>query len=161
MSHAPSDALSARHRAVRQACAAEQLDALVITALPNILYLTNFTGSAAIVVLTPDRLHFITDFRYVTAVNAMRGTASECPDLELITVSGSYDRSLADLLESMPSAKIGFEAAHLTVARHDWLTATLAAAAGAPTLLPTEGLVEKARLRKDDYELNTLRTAAE
>ena len=91
MSHAPTAALSRRHQTVRQACAGQSLDALVVTSLPNILYLTNFTGSSAIVVLTADRLHFITDFRYVTAIEAMRGTPHECPDLELVTVDGSYD----------------------------------------------------------------------
>ena len=37
------------------------LDALVVTSLPNVLYLSNFTGSAAIVVLTKEAVHFITD----------------------------------------------------------------------------------------------------
>ena len=52
MSHAPSASLARRHEAVRQALVERSLDALVITSLPNILYLTNFTGSSAIVVLT-------------------------------------------------------------------------------------------------------------
>ena len=57
MSHAPSATLNRRHQPVRRrARRATQLDALVVTSLPNILYLTNFTGSAAIVVLTPDQV---------------------------------------------------------------------------------------------------------
>ena len=72
MSYATAEALSRRHQKVRDACAARSLDALVVTSLPNILYLTNFTGSAATVVLTADRLHFITDFRYVAALAATR-----------------------------------------------------------------------------------------
>src|SRR5262245_14633805 len=78
MSHAPSDALSWRHELVREACASQSFDALVVTSLPNILYLTNFTGSAAIVVLTAERLQFITDFRYVTAVTEATRTAWAC-----------------------------------------------------------------------------------
>src|ERR1700682_6165449 len=107
MSHAPAEALSRRHQIVRDACAARSLDALVVTSLPNILYLTNFTGSAAIVVLTADRLHFITDFRYVTALAAIRGTPHDCPGLELVTADASYDGTLASLLRSMPSAPVG------------------------------------------------------
>lgn len=159
MSHAPSDALSRRHATVRQACASQSLDALVVTSLPNILYLTNFTGSSAIVVLTADDLHFITDFRYVTSVMEARGADSECPGLDLVTVGGSYDGTLADLLKTMPAARVGFEAGNLTVARHAWLTATLGAG-DAPTLVATDGLVERARAVKDDYELRTLRQAA-
>ena len=128
MSHAPSASLSRRHQIIREALAARALDALVITAPSNVLYLTNFTGSSAILVLAADRLCFITDFRYVTAVSDMAGTAHQCPDLELVTVDGSYDATLAGVLATRPWKRIGFEAAHLTVARRDWLAATLAAA---------------------------------
>jgi Xaa-Pro aminopeptidase len=159
MSHAPSDALSLRHRTVRQSCASDSLDALVVTSLPNITYLTNFTGSSAIVVLQGERLHFLTDFRYVTALTAMQSSASACPDLELVTVAGSYDVALATLLRSMPVTRIGFEADHLTVARCEWLRASLGSDATSPILVSTEGIVERARLRKDSYELDTLRTA--
>jgi len=46
--------LASVHDYLRKAIAARGLDALVVTALPNILYLTNFTGSSAIAVVTPD-----------------------------------------------------------------------------------------------------------
>src|SRR5258707_12085950 len=160
MSHAPSPALERRHRAVRHEIAARGLDVLVVTSLPNILYLTNFTGSSAAVVVTADRLYFITDFRYTTTMSAARGTPTECPTLELVTVEGSYDVTLADLLGSL-GRRIGFEGAHLTVARFDWLKATLAAKASpVPALVATERIVERARVRKDPYEVDTLREAA-
>jgi len=161
MSHAPAEALSRRHQIVRQACAERSLDALVVTSLPVKLVRYRMFGIAAIVVLTAERLHFITDFRYVTAIAATRGTPYACPELELETVEGSYDAKLAALLRSMPSARVGFEAAHLTVARHAWLTATLGQGETTPTLTSTEGILERARVRKDPYELRTLRDAAE
>jgi Xaa-Pro aminopeptidase len=161
MSHAPAEALSRRHEVVRSACAAQSLDALVVTSLPNVLYLTNFTGSAGIVVLTADRLHFITDFRYVSAVEATRDQPHGCPGLELATVDASYDATLESLLQTMPSARVGFEATHLSVARHEWLTSALGKAASPPALVSMEGVVERARVVKDSYELKTLRTAAE
>ncbi len=139
---------------------ARNLDALVVTSLPNILYLTNFSGTAAIVVATMEALHFVTDFRYITAVEGARGTATECPNLELIVADGSYDATLARLLASLPG-RVGFESVHLTVKRYNWLTRTLAAAGGtACELVPTEGLVERQRVRKDPYEVATLREAA-
>jgi len=137
------------------------MDALVVTSLPNVLYLTNFNGSAAIAVLTPARLFFITDFRYAAALEATRGTPHECPGLELVQVEHSYDETLARLLEAIAVSRVGFEAAHLTVGRLNWLTAALAA--GEPralALLPTEGLVEQGRLVKDECELATIREAA-
>src|SRR5262245_63600639 len=86
MSHAPTAALHARHRAIRQALAARSLDALVVTSLPNVLYLPNFTGSAGIVVMTGDRLYFITDFRYFTAVDELKATPHEPAGLDLVKV---------------------------------------------------------------------------
>lgn len=160
MSHAPTAALRRRHQLIRERTAVRGLDALVVTTLPNVLYLTNFTGSAGIVVLTPDRLLFLTDFRYLTAVTDSIGTAYECPGLELTPVDGSYDAALATMLATL-GPRIGFEAAHLTVSRHGWIAATLARASDSPPeLVPTEGVVESARVQKDEYEVATLREAA-
>jgi Xaa-Pro aminopeptidase len=157
---APAEALSRRHQIVRHALTARSLDALVVTSLPNILYLTNFSGSAAIIVMTAESLRFLTDFRYVAAIEGGRDAPHASPGFELVTVEGSYDVALASLLGAMPSARIGFEAAHLTVARHEWLTARIGRGTSAPTLVATEGLVELMRVRKDAYELKTLRDAA-
>ena len=160
MSHAPTDTLERRHRAVRREAAARGIDALVVTSLPNVLYLTNFTGSAAIAVITADRLHFLTDFRYITAVNDARGTAQECPGLELAVVDGSYDTTLARVLSSLSLPRIGFEATNLVVSRHRLLEAALAKNGAAHELVGTEGLIERLRVVKDDYEIATLREAA-
>jgi Xaa-Pro aminopeptidase len=160
MPSAPSAALERRHHTIRADLVSRGLDALVVTSLPNILYLTNFTGSAATVVVTADRLYFVTDFRYVTTMNATRGTAGECPALELVTVDGSYDATLAGLLGSNGWTRIGVEAAHLTLARHDWLKATLAGTSPSAALVSTERIVERARVRKDAYEVETIREAA-
>jgi Xaa-Pro aminopeptidase len=163
MSHAPTDLLERRHTAVRQALTKRGLDALIVTSMPNILYLTNFKGSSAIVVLTADRLVFITDFRYATALEATRGTASECPGLDLVRVDTSYDETLLAVLRSDASTRLAFEAAHMTVSRHRWLESRVngeEATAGSPTLIPSEGIVEAERVRKDAYEIATLREAA-
>src|SRR5438128_2297934 len=126
MSHATSDILKRRHQAIRATLTEQQLDALVVTSLPNILYLTNFTGSSAIVILTADRLELLTDFRYVTTIRELQREGAE---LELTMVEGSYDARLAERLATLlsgPGARAGIEAAHLTVARHVWLTTSLA-----------------------------------
>jgi len=160
MSHAPSEFLDRRHQTIRRALRERELDALVVTSLPNVLYLTNFSGSAAIVVLTADRLFFVTDFRYTTAIADMRGAPHECPELELIVVDGSYDVTLANLLKTLPSARVGFEAADLSVSRYNYLRGARSAAANAPELIVTEGLVQRARAVKDAYELGLFAEAA-
>ena len=132
----------------------------MITALPNITYLTNFVGTTAIVVLTLERLYFVTDFRYVTAMTEAAATAAACPDLELVVVDGTYDSTLKGILANL-AGPVGFEAQHLPVSRYNWIVKALAEAAGEPRdLVPTDGLVERQRVRKDAYEISTLREAA-
>ncbi len=161
MVHAKTDTLKRRHQAVRAALTEQNLDALVVTSLPNILYLTTFAGSSAIVIVTADRVELLTDFRYVTAVRELQRLGAE---FELTTVEGSYDAMLVKRLALLPSARVGIEAAHLTVARHQWIATSLAQAAtgtaNAVTLVPTEGIIERARVRKDADEIATLREAA-
>ena len=160
MSHAPSVALRRRHDAVRAACGRAGVDALIVTTRSNILYLTNFSGSAAIAVVTADGIQFITDFRYVTAVEAMQQSPAACPDLQLTVVEGAYDSTLAKLLTSLGASRVGFEAAHVTVSRYNWLTATLTQQSGAPELVALENIVERLRICKDEYELSMLRQSA-
>jgi Xaa-Pro aminopeptidase len=159
MAHAPTDALERRHDQIRQTMVQRSLDALVVTSLSNITYLTNFSGSAAIVVLTSARLFFLTDFRYVTTLSESTGTVHECPGIELAVVEGSYDAKLAGVLLALSCRQVGFEAAHLTVSRHQWLQATLGTTPDAPDLVATEGIVEAARAVKDDFEITVLREA--
>jgi Xaa-Pro aminopeptidase len=157
MSHAPTQRLKQRHDRIRDVLASRSLDALVVTSLPNVLYLTNFSGSAAIVVLTRERVIFITDFRYVAALSESRGTGYACPDVDLVVVDGAYDTTLATTIGAIGSQRVGFEAAQLTVARYEWLTKTLGASHTPPTLVSTEGIIELARTTKDAYELDLLK----
>jgi Xaa-Pro aminopeptidase len=156
MPQAPTAALSVRRHTIWRSLVERQLDALIVTAQPNILYLTNFSGSSAIVVLTADGVLFLTDSRYTSAVADMRGQPYECEGLELITVEGAYDSRLATLLADFSGKRVGFEAAHLTVSRFAWLERRVP---DTVALVPTEGLVERARVVKDAYELATLREA--
>ena len=161
MPRASSATLKRRHQLVREAAARRQVDALVVTTRSNILYLTNFTGSAAIVVVTPDRIHFVTDFRYVTALESLQQTPHACPDLDLTVVDGAYDPTLVRLVGSLGLDRLGFEAANMTVSRRDWLVAAFGRdGRTTPALVPTEQLVERIRARKDADEIETLRKAA-
>ncbi len=160
MSHAPTDTLSTRHDRVRRVLAERSLDALIVTDLSNVRYLTNFTGSSAVLLLEPARCGFVTDFRYATALEEAQHTPSACPGLEVTIASGALDVALVERIAAVAGARVGFEAAHLTVARHTWLTAALAARDERPALVPTDGIVEAARVTKDAYEVATLREAA-
>jgi Xaa-Pro aminopeptidase len=47
-----------------------ELDAILISAIVNVRYLTGFTGSNGLVLLAPDLRLFVTDFRYVEQAGA-------------------------------------------------------------------------------------------
>ena len=49
---------------LREGLSAAGCDALLVTNLTNIRYLTGFTGSAALLLVRPDDLVFVTDGRY-------------------------------------------------------------------------------------------------
>ena len=135
----------------------QSLDALVVTALPNIAYLTNFAGSSAVAVITADQVFFVTDSRYSAVVTGMSSTAHACPGLELALVSGSYDSTLASVLERTGGPRVGVEGAHLSVSRFNWLSSVLKGPG--IELVPVDGMIERLRRVKDDYEVGVFRTA--
>ena len=53
------------HR-IQERLANNKIDAIFLTALENIRYLTNFSGSSAFLMITKDKGYLITDFRYKT-----------------------------------------------------------------------------------------------
>jgi Xaa-Pro aminopeptidase len=159
MTLASSDMLTARLTRVRHLLSGAGIDALVVTHLPNLFYLTNFAGTSAIGVITRDAVGFITDFRYLTAVSALQGGPSACPGLEVWPVEQSYEEVLARRVGAFGSGRVGFEAAHLTVSRLRWLQAGVREASRIE-LVPTEGIVENGRVCKDAGEQSTLREAA-
>ena len=161
MPNLTADLLQARHRRVRRSFDTDRLDALVVTHLPNVRYLTGFDGSAATVVLTGDEVIFITDGRYVTAVRET--IAPTCPGFRLVPVDPTYDTTLVRLIRESRLARVGFESNYLSVGRHRGLVAALDGVVGpgvSPVeLVPSERRVEAERLRKDSAELDSFRRA--
>ena len=156
----PTATLSERHARLRTSFAGLAIDALVVGAGPNLRYLTNHAGTAGLGVVTDRALLLLVDFRYRTAVEMLQATASACPDLKVWPVPGSYDAALADCLEALAPRAVGFESAHVTVARHAaWERAC--AARGLPLQwVATDRAVEQLRVIKDDEEVARLRAAA-
>jgi Xaa-Pro aminopeptidase len=155
----PPDVLAARLERARVLPGSLQLDALVVTHLPNVFYLTGFAGSAGTVVLSGTGLSILVDGRYR---EALADRVFENHDGLRVKVvppgGGSAEESLLAMLAEAGHGRVGFEAAHLSVARHQALE-RLISSKSALELLPTEGLVESLRLRKDPYEQATLREA--
>jgi len=158
---APSTAaLGQRHDRIRESLDALSLEALIVTPPSNIRYLSNHAGSAGILVITREAVHLLVDFRYHEAVRALQGSPSACPGFQLWDVPASYEEALISCLADIGVTTVGFEAAHVTVARYEWWRETIAGRGLDITLRTTERIVEQARLIKDAFEVATLREAA-
>ena len=160
MALATSSDLGARQAAVRRALAALSLDALIVTTPANVRYLSNHAGSAGILIVSGDGVSLLVDARYQEAVRVLQASPSACPSLTVWPVPGSYDEALLDCLAHLGAGRVGFEARHLTVARHEWLTRTASSRQLRAALRATDGLVEQARVVKDQMEVAALREAA-
>ena len=155
MGIAPGELLELRLDRLRHAITQLDLDALVVTHLPNLFYLTNVRASAGMVVVTAEGAILIADFRYITAVELVLGSDAAPRGVEAVLVEESSDETLRNVLGRVGGKRIGVEAEHVSVRRWQWLVRTVEA-----ELVPTENLVERARMLKDPYEVDTLRTAA-
>jgi Xaa-Pro aminopeptidase len=153
---------------VRQSFRGLSLDALVVSHLPNIRYLTGFTGTAGLLVLTVTDCILIVDFRYRSAAQTLVASHEELKrHVQIVIPEQSYDETLVDVLRSAEVRRIGVEGASMVVSRFNKLSAALAAAAptplqspdACPALVPTERVVETARMVKDRDEIATLREA--
>ena len=130
---------------------AAHVDGLLVTSLPNIRYLTGFSGSSALLFVSPRDTVLISDFRYQTQI------ADEVGDLARVSIEPqSLWTGLWQQLGALTGAQvIGFESGHLLHrdfqrlleggARWQWR--------------PTIDLVETLRERKDEGELALIQAA--
>jgi len=159
MGAAPAHLRLARHARLRDVISAAGLDALLVTSLPNVAYLTGLFASAAGVVITRDQITLITDGRYL---GMARDLVADLPQVDLVITPASkpFDLAFAEGLCGIVNGRAGFEAAHLTVKRHHDLKARVASMAPGCELKATEGLVEGLRIVKDEWELAVMAEAA-
>jgi Xaa-Pro aminopeptidase len=142
---------AARRAALRALLPVAEVDALLVTDLVNVRYLTGFTGSHAALLVHADgdaASRFCTDDRY----RAM--AAAQVPDLEPV-----FDRAGALALAAGAHERgvrlLGFESQHVTVDDH----MALDAVAEGVVLRRAPGLVEQLRAVKDAGEVALLARA--
>src|SRR3954471_24833814 len=145
---------AARRDALRATAAARGLDAVLVTNLLNVRYLTGFTGSNGALLLGTDGADlFGTDGRYTTQAGI------EVPDVELL-VDRATVAALARAAVRRGTGRLGYEAHDLTVDGLAALEKVLADAGGTvPELSSVRRAVEGQRAIKDDDEIDALRRA--
>ena len=147
-----ADRRGARHDALAALIAAEGLDALLVTSRANIRYLTGFSGSAGVAVVTRDGVLVITDFRYDEQARQQCGAAARV-EIESASV---WDRLLKELPSLGTLGTVGYEAHALSAKDAE----RFANRADAPHWKSAGELVERLRARKDPGEVAAIRAAA-
>ncbi len=145
-----SDATARRIGRLRERLITEHLDALLVTGLPNVRYLTRFSGTNGIVVLTASDAVLLTDFRYQTQAR------QECPPAVRIRVeAASLWTGVWQTLAELGAQTTGFETSHLT--HRDFQR--LLEQGDRFTWRATSDLVESLRVCKDPDEVALIRAA--
>jgi Xaa-Pro aminopeptidase len=127
------------------------VDAILVTDLVNVRYLTGYTGSNGLAVIGIEKPVFVTDFRYVS-----QAAEEVDPAYEQI-------KAIQDLLEGLPeilpggNLKLGFDDAHMSVKGHKRLAELLGERI---ELVPTAGVVEKLRAVKEPVEIEQIAKAS-
>jgi Xaa-Pro aminopeptidase len=129
--------------------AERELDALIVTDLVDVRWLTGFSGTNGACVLTASARLFLTDFRYVERA------AGEVEGFETVRVGQDL---LGDVAERLPAGRAGFDDAQLTVRAHAALAERVAADV---ELVAAGGLVKRLREVKDAGEIERIAAAAE
>ena len=161
MSPAPIDrstlaplAVAPRAAALRERFAAAEIDALLVSNLTNVRYLTGFTGSAGALLVTGDQLTFVTDGRYGQQATDQLGAAGVDATIE---VASSARDALVGAVGAAGVSRLGLEADSVT-----WATQRTYASEwfADRALVATRGLVEELRVVKDDGEIDRIAAAA-
>ena len=126
----------------RSLLAERGLDALLVHQAANRAYLTAFTGSAGIALITTLEALLLVDFRYVEQAS------SEAREFEVIKADRQFIETLTDVVRGRGLRRVGFESEFVTVKQHRDYADRLAPA----ELVPVEG-VDRLRWVKDAEEI--------
>jgi Xaa-Pro aminopeptidase len=124
-------------------------DGFLVTRLPNVRYLSGFTGSNGQLLLTASDAVFFTDGRYTEQAR------HEVPDMERVTCLDGFGEPAFRAAERFGIRRLGFESEGVTFRLYQ----DFHEAASGMELVPVSGEVERLRWVKDEDELAALERA--
>lgn len=125
------------------------IDGLLITNSYNLRYMTNFTGSAGVALISEEKAVFITDFRYVEQAN------KQVSGYQIIDHKGKLLEEVANQAKGMGIKQLGFEKDNVTYSIYESYKEAVV-----QELVPVSGVIEKLRLIKSESEIKILKEAA-
>lgn len=126
------------------------VNGMLITSNYNRRYMSNFTGSSGVVLISEEKALFITDFRYVEQAQ------KQCEGYEVVKHLGAIPEEVALQVKNLGITKLGFEQDHLTFSSYKTYEKEVDA-----EMVPVSGAIEKLRLIKTDSEIKILKEAAD
>ena len=139
-----------RLKAFRSTFDENGVDGFLVTGPFNRRYMTGFTGTAGVAVISRDDAAFVTDFRYTEQA------AGQVKGYRIVEQSGALTDEVAKVIGEMGITKIGFEQDTLPYAEYD----RFRKAAAGTQFVPVSGVIEKFRMYKTEEEAQVLREAA-
>jgi len=125
------------------------IEALIVGQPENRRYMSGFTGSAGLLVITDEEALLITDFRYYEQVR------QQAPDFQLIEAGNSMIGALAEQIRQLGLKRVGFESHVVPVQTYrEWCQKI-----GEVEWVATSMVVEKLREVKEPEELDCIREA--
>lgn len=141
---------SERINKLRKSMGQKGIDAVLLVSDPNRNYLSGFTGDESFSVITQNEAVFITDSRFTEQAK------QQVKDYEIVQYKGSFSEFLGNLTKKMNIKKLGFEEDVISYGTYSSYKNSVKC-----EMLPMEGIVEKLRVIKDDYEIKCITQAAE
>lgn len=84
------------------------IDGMLVTSSANLQYMTGFTGSSGLAVISKERAAFITDFRYTEQAK------TQVKGFDIIEHGGSLIQTVMDTILEYGIKKLGFEQNSMT-----------------------------------------------
>lgn len=135
---------------VRKALEKLDVPAMFVSNLVNVRYLSNFTGSAGAVLVTPEKQYFITDFRYTTQA------AQQAAGFDIQIHSKGIFQEVANILKNEGIKQLAVEGDDLSANSFDDLDAKFEG-----DLVKTSQVIEQIRAVKTEDEIALIKEACE
>lgn len=139
-----------RQKSLRELLVRHKVDALVVSHMPNVRYLSGFTGSAGVVLAASGQFVLFTDGRYAEQA------AAQVDGVRLSIVKSGALAAAAEASVKAGYKRIAIESDHLTVAQFRAIEESLGKGI---KVVPLSGTVEELRAIKDADEIEFVRNA--
>ena len=131
-----------RVEALRAKMESADADSFICYSYPNYRYLSGFTGSLAVLLISGSRAIIMSDFRYRTQI------ADEVGDFEFVEIKGPPEKTVFEQLGALELSRLAFESAHMTYRQYAQLKTVEFL-----EFVPTENWIEDLRAVKDDSRM--------